>query len=99
MNKLDEILDDLQEYVSDDMIGVSIPANMRLLGRAVRQLGVERGAFQALFEAVDNDYKIVQTHAPEVYGAFLVVTNTAEADPDVLNLIAPDQANRVEDKE
>jgi hypothetical protein len=84
MSKLDEIeTKSLNEWVFGD--------DVTLLIRAVRQLGVERGAFQALFEAVDNDYKTVETHAPEVYGAFLVVTNTAEADPDVLELIGGEE--------
>ncbi|KKN05442.1 hypothetical protein LCGC14_1087370 [marine sediment metagenome] len=61
--------------------------DMDLLIRAVRQLGVERRMYQALFEAVDDSYKDFEETHLEVYQAYNDVSGTVEPDPDVLELI------------
>lgn len=80
MSKLDEIeAKSLNEWVfGDDVV---------LLIRAVRQYGRERKAYQALFEAVDNDYQLIRNSHPEIYDAYDVITATPEPEEDVMALL------------
>ena len=86
MTKLDEIRDELFDLLYDED-HLENTQKLDLLVRAVRQLGAERKAHQALFEAVDNNRKLIKLQAPEVHGAFVVLTNTHEPDSEVLALI------------
>ncbi len=82
-------LDEIEKRYSNEgeIETVQIADDLGLLTRAVRQLAVERRAYQALFEAVDNDCKLIQAQAPKVYDAYDAVTGTPEPEDDVLELI------------
>ncbi len=86
MRKLDEIEARLEKEKGVFVPLVSVD-KIELLFRAVRQYGRERQAYQALWEAVDNDHKLIQVHAPEVYDAYDVITATPEPESDVLELL------------
>lgn len=83
-------LDEIEKRYSTEgeIETVQIADDLGLLTRAVRELAVERRAYQALFEAVDNDHKLIQAQAPEVYDAYAAITETPEPEDDVLELVA-----------
>jgi hypothetical protein len=87
MTKLSELQEKLDRVYED---GGKMPLQIHeaeLLIRAVRQLGEERKVYDALFQAVDDNYKSLIETYPTIYAAYNEVTKTDEADTDVLELI------------
>ena len=85
-------LKEIEEHTDRGPLSIPWRKAVRLLIRAVRQLGAERKAYQSLFEATDDLSEDNRTTWPELGKAYDEVMETPEPDADVLALLEDDDA-------